>query len=137
MERQPTAAFVLTLLAGLWMLAMGGMMYGVGPGFVEGDGSWMWGQGMMRGMMGGMMGGTMPGFGSGVWFPWVGAAAGIVLLVGSVFLYTKPEQSRTWGLVILVVSALNVLIGMGGLLAGALGIVGGSLAITWKAGPAR
>ena len=128
MERQPTAAFILTLLAGLWMLAMGGMMYGMGPGFVEGDGSWMWGRGMMRGMM--------PGFGLGFGFPWFGAAAGIILLIGSVFLYTKPEQSRTWGLVILIVAALNVLVGMGGLPAGALGVVGGSLAIAWKPGPA-
>lgn len=128
MERQPTAAFILTLLAGLWMLAMGGMMYGMGPGFVEGGGSWMWGHGMMRGMM--------PGFGFGLGFPWFGAAAGIVLLIGSVFLYSRPEQSRTWGFVILVVSALNVLVGMGGLLAGALGVVGGSLAIAWKPGRA-
>jgi hypothetical protein len=132
MERQPTAAFILTLLAGLWMLAMGGMMYGMGPGFVEDGGSWMWGPGMMRGMMRGMA----PGFGFGLWSPWFGAAAGIILLVGSVFLYSRPEQSRTWGFVILVVSALNVLVGMGGLLAGALGVVGGSLAIAWKPGPA-
>lgn len=132
MERQPTAAFILTLLAGFWMLAMGGMMYGMGPGFVDGAGSWMWGPGMMRDMMPGMM----PGFGVGLGFPWFGAAAGIVLLIGSVFLYSRPEQSRTWGLVILVVSALNVLVGMGGLLAGALGVVGGSLAIAWKPGPA-
>jgi hypothetical protein len=128
MERQPTAAFILTLLAGLWMLAMGGMMYGMGPGSVEDGVSWMWGRGMMRGMM--------PGFGLGFGFPWFGAAAGIILLIGSVFLYTKPERSRTWGLVILIVAALSVLVGMGGLLAGALGVVGGSLAIAWKPGPA-
>ena len=132
MERQPTAAFILTLLAGLWMLAMGGMIYGMGPEFVEDGGSGMWGPGMMRGMMRGIM----PGTGFGLGLPWLGAAAGIVLIVGSVFLYTRPEQSRTWGFVILVVSALNVLAGMGGLLAGALGVVGGSLAIAWKPGPA-
>jgi hypothetical protein len=129
MERQPTAAFVLTLLAGLWMLGTGGMMFGMGPGFVDGGGSWMWGHGMMRGMMG------MAGFGA--WSPWFGALAGVILLIGAVFLYTRPAQSRTWGLVVLIVAALNVLLGMGGLVASTLGVVGGALALAWKPGAAR
>lgn len=125
MERRPTAAFVLTLVAGLWMLGTGGMMYGMGPGFAGDSSSWMWGHGMMHGMM------APAGF--GVWFPWFGGLAGIVLLIGSVFLYTRPEQSRTWGLVVVIVAALNALVGMGGLLAGAVGVVGGALALSWKA----
>lgn len=48
MERQPTAAFVLTLLAGLWMLGAGGMGYMMVPGFSDTGGSWMWGRGMMH-----------------------------------------------------------------------------------------
>lgn len=128
MERQPTAAFVLTLLAGLWMLGTGGMMSAMMPGSSGAGGSWMWNHGMMHGMM------TPMGFGP--WLSWFGVLGGIVLLVGSVFLYSKPEQSRTWGLVIVVVSALSALVGMGGLLAGTVGVIGGALALSWKPGAA-
>jgi hypothetical protein len=118
---QPTAAFVLSLLAGLWMLAAGGMMGGFG-----------WG-GMMGGWHG--MGGWMCGWGRrnfGVWSPWFGIFAGIVVLVGAVMLYVKPEQRRRWGVVILVASALNIFFGMMGLLAGTLGVIGGVLALSTK-----
>jgi hypothetical protein len=36
---QPTVAFVLSLLAGLWMLAAGGMMGGIGSGGMMGGGT--------------------------------------------------------------------------------------------------
>ena len=113
---QPTAAFVLSLLAGLWMLAAGSMMGGFG-----------WG-----GMMGGWIVGRGGIAGSGVWWPWFGAFAGIIVLVGAVMLYVRPEQRRTWGAVILVASALNFLVGMMGLLAGTLGVIGGVLALSTK-----
>ena len=113
---QPTVAFVLSLLAGLWMLAAGGMMGGFGWGGMMGG--WMWGRGGIRGF--------------GVWWPWFGIFAGIVVLVGAVMLYVKPEQRRSWGVVILVASALNFLLGMMGLLAGTLGVIGGVLALSTK-----
>jgi hypothetical protein len=121
--KQPTAAFVLSLLAGLWMLTFGGMMGGFG-----------WG-GMMGGMMGGWhgMGGWMGGQGTrtfGVWWPWFGVFAGIAVLIGAVMLYVRPEQRRSWGVVILVASALNIFLGMMGLLAGTLGVIGGVLALS-------
>jgi hypothetical protein len=115
--QQPTAAFVLSLLAGLWMLAAGSMMGGFGWGMMGGwrrTGGWMWGQGF------------------GVWWPWFAVVGGIIVLVGAVMLYTKPEQRRTWGTVILVASALNFLLGMMGLLAGTLGVIGGVLALSTK-----
>ena len=40
--------------------------------------------------------------------------------------------SRTWGFVVLTVSALYFLAGMGGFNKGTLGIVGGALAISWR-----
>jgi hypothetical protein len=119
--QQPTAAFVLSLLAGLWMLAAGSMMGGFGWGMMggwRGTGGWMWGQGGVRGF--------------GVWWPWFGVVGGIIVLVGAVMIYTKPEQRRTWGTVILVASALNFLLGMMGLLAGTLGVIGGVLALSTK-----
>jgi hypothetical protein len=117
---QPTAAFVLSLLAGLWMLAAGGMMGGFGWGGMmggQGMGGWMWGRGVRS---------------SGLWWPWFGIFAGIIVLVGAVMLYVKPEQRRSWGVLILVASALNIFLGMMGLLAGTLGVVGGVLALATK-----
>jgi len=120
-----TGAFVLTLIAGLWMLAIGMMSYGFRWHHMRGPmaGGWMW--------CNGMMGHFAPGF---MW-PWLGLLAGIVILVGAVMLYTKPEQSSTWGLVIVVAAALNFLFGVGGVLASLLGLVGGALAMSSNKSP--
>ncbi len=119
---QPVAAFVLSLLGGLWMLAAGGMMSGFGWGGMMGG----W-----QGMHGWMMGpGGIRGF--GVQWPWFGILAGIIVLVGAIMLYVKPEQRRNWGVVILVASALYMIVGMMGLLAGTLGVIGGILALAAK-----
>jgi len=118
---QPTEAFVLSLLAGIWVMAAGGMMGGFG-----------WG-GMMGGWHG--MGGWMGSRGIrtfGAWSPWIGIFAGIIVLVGAVMLYVRPEQRRSWGVLILVASALNIFIGMMGLLAGTMGVIGGVLALGTK-----
>ncbi len=61
----------------------------------------------------------------GMWWPWFGLVAGIVVLIGAVMLYVKPEQRHGWGLVILIISALNIFVGMGGLSAGTFGVIGG------------
>ncbi|MBI1743442.1 hypothetical protein HYR54_10320 [Candidatus Acetothermia bacterium] len=123
-EQKPITAFVISLFAGFWMLASGGMMYAFGwdnwNDMMQGMGGWMWGHGMMRGWM--------PGF----WWPWFGAIAGIVVLLSAVMLYAKPTQSQSWGIVILIASILNFFIGMGGLLAASLGVIGGILAMSWK-----
>ena len=119
---QPTAAFVLSLLGGLWMLAGGGMMGGFGWGGMmggwQGMHGWMWGRGGIRGF--------------GLLWPWFGIFAGIIVLVGAIMLYVKTEQRRSWGMVILVASALYMVVGMTGLLAGTLGVIGGVLALTAK-----
>lgn len=128
---QPVAAFVLSLIAGIWMLSMGGYMGGFGMGGMMGRmgtgaygahrmyrwygmSGWMWGQGM---------------HGYGAWWPWFGALAGILVIIGAIILFSKPEQRRAWGTVILVVSILDFFFGMGGLMAGALGVIGGVLAM--------
>ncbi len=111
---KPIAAFVLSLLAGLGMLTVGvgAMMSGGGD---WGMGGWMWGHGMMR------------GFAPTFWWLWFWIIAGIVVLVGAAMLYAKPEQRQTWGIVILIASALNFFLSMG--LAGGLGVIGGVLAL--------
>ena len=99
---KPVAAFVLSLLAGLWMLAAGGMMSGFGMGGMMGGWQamhgWMWGRGVQN---------------FGWWRRWLGACAGIVVLIGGVVLYVKPEQRRSWGGVILIVFVIDFFMGMG------------------------
>lgn len=128
-QERPTAAFVLSLIAGLWMLVMGGWMWswgeawgsgwsGLGPGMMgPGGAGWMWGHGLM------------------LWAPWLGALVGIVVLVGAAALYARPEAASTWGIVIVVASAVNLFLGMGGLLASVLGIIGGAIAAYWRPQP--
>jgi len=117
---RPVAAFVLSLLAGGWMLFAGGMIFGSG-----------WGPGPMGGMMG--AGGWMWGHGLGMGWPWLGILAGIIVLVGAAMLYAQPKQAPRWGIVILIASALNLFLGVGGLLASLLGLIGGALALGQKA----
>jgi hypothetical protein len=119
--RKPTAAFVLSLLAGLWMLATAGMSYGFAWHHVGGrmPGRWMW--------CNGVMGDFLPT----IWWPWFGILSGVLVLVGAGVFYAKPEQSRNWGVLILAVSAINLLVGVGGFLASVLGIVGGAMALGW------
>lgn len=80
----------------------------------------MWHHGMMRDMA--------PLF----WWPWFGIVAGLIVLLGAAMLYSKPRQRHGWGMVILVLSALNLFLGMGGFLASVLGIIGGALALAWQ-----
>ena len=100
-----TAAFVLSLLAGLWMLSAGGMMGGFGMGgMMQGYGGQgghygSYGMSHFQGMSGWMWGSGMHAFGMS--WPWLGVAAGIVVLIGAVMLYVRPQQRRSWGLVIL------------------------------------
>jgi hypothetical protein len=133
-HEQNLLSFVLSLAAGIWMVATGGIMM---------SGFWM--QGMMMGgapyskygshyamygwsgMYGWMYGRGLDTFGE--WWPWFGFAAGFVVLTGAAFLYLNPQQRRSWGAMILAASALDFFLGMGGLVAGALGVIGGILAV--------
>jgi len=62
-------------------------------------------------------------------WPWIGAIAGVLVLVGAVGLYTRPEARKRWGTVILVASGAALVLGMGGFLAAILGLVAGALAV--------
>lgn len=61
-----------------------------------------------------------------------GLVSGVIVLASAVLLLAVPNQTRTWGVLILVFSILSFL-GLGGFVIGAvLGIVGGILALRWK-----
>lgn len=123
---KPTAAFVLSLVAGVLIL-LGGLF-----GMV----AWMmWGGAAYWGGGWGMMGPMMMGWWMPMWlsaFSVLGLVSGIVIVASALMLQNRPSEAKTWGTLILVFSVVS-LFGMGGLLIGALlGIVGGILALTWK-----
>lgn len=89
---------------------------------------------------GGMMG---PGFGlMGNGYAWgfsgrlglAGVLSGLAVIIGSLMLHNNPTQHSTWGLVILIFSALSILgSSMGGFGIGLVfGVIGGVHALTWK-----
>jgi hypothetical protein len=58
--------------------------------------------------------------------------SGVVILVATLLLRSRPKEHTTWGTLILIFSILSFF-GMGGFLIGALlGIIGGALAISWQ-----
>ena len=132
-DEKPTAAFVLSLIAGIFILLGGGMMSMLGS--IMGS----YGFGMMRGYGG--FGGMM-GFGR---FPLMGTAFGVLGILGIIFgaivfvsaimLSKKPTEHTTWGTIIVVFSVLSIFgSAMGGFGVGLiLGLIGGVLGITWKA----
>jgi hypothetical protein len=127
-EPKPTAAFVLSLIAGLWMLTARSLFYRY-PGPMMMRWPWFWYHRMFHGA------GDMTPY-LGFW-SWLGAMAGILVIIGGVIIYTRPGQSVLWGKIILIASAVGLIIGMGSFLPGILGIVAGALAIAWGRGRAE
>ncbi len=119
---RPTAAFILVLIAGIWILAMAVSWWGWGPP-----------PGASPGMMGG---GWMRGRGAlalgGPWTAWLAVTTGVVLVAGAIGMYARPRTATAWGVVVIVAAAVNLFIGLGGFLASILGIVGGALAAVWR-----
>ena len=130
-EEKPTAAFILSLVAGVFILLGGGVMAMIG--------SWMgnYGYGMMGRYAGwgGMMGTGygMMGFGFGA-MGVLGLIFGAIVIISALMLNSKPEQHSTWGSLIVLFSVLSIFgSAMGGFGVGlVLGLIGGVLAITWK-----
>jgi hypothetical protein len=126
---RPTAAFLLSLVGGIFILLGGGVMSMFGP---FGFGGMMGGY---RGMMGyrysgyGMMGEL--GFGM---FGILGLIFGVIVIISAFMLNSKPHEHSTWGTLIVIFSVLSIFgSAMGGFGIGLiLGLIGGILAITWK-----
>jgi len=144
-EEKPTVAFILSLIAGVFILLGRGMMsmfapYGFG-GMMNGYSGYggYGGNGWYGGMMGrysfgpvfGMMGGLGYGFGFlGV----LGLIFGLIVIISALMLNSKPEQHSTWGILIIIFSVLSIFgSAMGGFGVGLiLGLIGGILGVTWK-----
>ncbi|MFI5448385.1 MAG: DUF6114 domain-containing protein [Candidatus Bathyarchaeia archaeon] len=145
-EKRPTAAFVLSLLAGIFIVLSGGMRYMMGSligsyggfggmmGGYNGYGGNGWFGGMMNGYNGygyGMMRGLGFVFGlMGI----LGLVFGVIVIISALMLNRRPHEHTTWGILILVFSVLSAFGSMmGGFSIGVLlGVIGGVLAITWK-----
>jgi len=125
---RPTAAFVLSLIGGVFILIGGGTVTMIGS----------YGFGMM-GHFGGMGYGMMgPALGMmGLAFGMMGILSlvfGAIVIIGAIMLNRKPEENATWGTLIVLFSVLSLFGGaMGGFGIGLiLSFIGGVLAITWK-----
>lgn len=135
---KPTAAFVLSLVAGA-LIVIGGSMMSMMSSFWFGGMSGYRGWGMMGypGYQGyGMMSGL--GYGFGI-MSILGMAFGVVVIISAIMLNRKPQEHTTWGTLIIIFSALSIFGGaMGGLGVGLiLGLIGGVLAVTWKPSGAK
>ncbi|MGC8569204.1 MAG: DUF6114 domain-containing protein [Nitrososphaeria archaeon] len=62
----------------------------------------------------------------------LGLASAIVVLISALMLKSRPAESTTWGVLILVFSLMSFF-GMGGFIIGAiLGIIGGAMAMAYN-----
>lgn len=123
---KPTAAFILALLGGLWMLGSGLWADGWGWRGMHGGG-WNWAGGCV--LSRGTVCDWMAGYG---WWPWIGLITGLAIVIAAALLYARPEQRTGWGVAILLAALIGFLFGAVGLLAVVLAAAGGVLALTWQ-----
>ena len=107
MAEKPKTAFILSLIGGIFVLVVGSLV-------ITANGA------------------HTGGFNLGL----LGVIWGILMMIGAGMLYSRPQQHKTWGIIVIVLSflswfvlALAGLIGVAGFM---LGLIGGSLGIRWK-----
>ena len=63
----------------------------------------------------------------------VGAIMGVIMIVGALMMYTKPTSSKMWGIIVLILAIISWVTAIGGFFIGfLLGLIGGILALTFK-----
>ena len=105
MSDKPTAAFVLSLIGGIFIL-LGGVALAVGFSFLFG--------------------------GIGAIFGIVGAIFGLIVILGSVMLYQKPQSHTMWGVIILILSIIAFPAAWGFGIGSLLAFIGAILALVYK-----
>ena len=109
MGEKPTAAFVLSLIGGIFII-LGGIFLAVLGAAVT----------FFFGGIGGIFG-------------ILGIIWGIIVIIGAVMLNSNTEQHTTWGVIVLVFSIVSWFGALGGFFIGfLLALIGGILGITWK-----
>lgn len=134
-EKKPAStAFALSLAAGTIIL-FGGVLQLI---FFANFSSSGFGGNMMGPEM---MGGGMMGWWTGPWWPMMGGwflfpllvlISGIIVLVAALMLNTKPCETHTWGMIMLVFSVIAFLRTGISILGAILGILGGIIALSTK-----
>lgn len=118
MADKPTAAMVLSILGGIFVL-LGGL-------FIAFIGSFVASFGYLAN--GGANAGTIVTI-VGI----VGVIFGLIMIVGGVMMYSNPSSAKMWGIIVLVLSILSWFTAVGGLVIGfLLGLIGGILAIVFR-----
>ena len=103
-DEKHVAAFVLSLIGGLFILINGLLVAIVGTF-------------------------ALAFFGAGVLWIILGLVFGFGTLLGAVMLNSNPREHVTWGVVIIVFSVLSLVIGGGFVIGMILGLIGGVLAL--------
>ncbi len=110
-EERPTAAYVLSLIGGVFIILGGIVFMLLGRSF-----SYYYGFTMIFLIMG-----------------VIGLILGVVIILGAVLAYGNANQRSTWGIVIVILSIISLIVNMGGFILGfILSLVGGILFMTWK-----
>jgi hypothetical protein len=102
---KPTTAFILSLVAGIFIVLGGVMMSMIGSFGLGGMTNGYWGSGGMMGgyrWRNGLGFGMMSGYGFSGMFGLAGVLIGLAVIVGALMLYNNPAQHSKWGLVILI-----------------------------------
>jgi hypothetical protein len=105
MADKPTAAFVLSLIGGIFMI-FGGIALTIGFSFVFG------GVGAVIGV--------------------VGVVMALIVLLGAVMLYQKPQSHTMWGVIILILSIIALPNAWGFGIGSLLAFIGAILALVYK-----
>ncbi len=109
MEEKPVAAFVLSLIGGIFVL-LGGIGLAIVGAVIA---LFTLGVGAILGTF---------------------AIFGIIIIIGAIMMYTTPSSAKTWGILVLIlgiISIFGIITAFGGLLS----IIGGILAMLWKPTP--
>src|SRR6267143_2139562 len=116
MGDKPTAAMVLSLIGGLFVifggaaLAFAGSI--IGSFNVTGEAS---------------ASSTVLALGV------VGVVMGLIMVVGGFMMYSKPTSAKMWGVIVLILSIISWVTAIGGFFIGfLLGLIGSILALTFK-----
>ena len=121
MSEKPTAAMVLSLIGGIFVI--------LGGAFIAFVGSIVSSFGYLAN--GGTNGGTLVTV-----FGVVGIIMGVIMVIGGFMMYSKPTSAKMWGIIVLILSILSWFTAVGGLVIGfLLGLIGGILAIVFKSAP--
>ncbi len=109
MAEKPTAAFVLGLIGGIFILLWALFVTVIGA------------------ILSPFGGGALAGLGL------IGLVASLLIIVGSVMLYAQPENHTAWGAITLVFALVSLVPPVFGAFIGwILALVGGILGLVWK-----